>query len=243
MPAPPPSPHRDPLEVHLLGTVDYDAALFLQERLVYEISGRNDCAGGLLLCEHPPLVTIGREGSRAHLLADDREFAARQMEVRWSNRGGGCLVHGPGQLAAYPIVPLDRIGVSPSEYADRLCEAVIDLCTELRVAAWPSETGRGVSCRLGRFAVVGAAVKSWTTYHGLFVNVAPDMNAMRLVDGGPRSERWTSLSAQRGRPTEMHAVREGLVRHLAAVLGYEKHHVHTGHPLLRRTVRKVPLSA
>lgn len=243
MPASPPIKHQDPLEVHLLGLVDFDAALFLQERLVYEFSGRADRTGGLLLCEHPPLVTIGREGSRAYLRGDDREFAARQMDVRWINRGGGCLVHCPGQLAAYPVVPLERLGVQPAEYAARLCEAVIDLCTEMHVTAWPSEDGRGVSCRLGQFAYVGAAVKSGISYHGLFVNVAPPMDLVRLVDGGRRSERQTSLAAQRARTTEMHTVREGLIRHLAAVLGYDHHHVYTSHPLLKRTHRKVPISA
>lgn len=243
MPFPPTTAHSDPLEVHLLGLVDYDAALFLQERLVYEYSGRDDRTGGLLLCEHPPLVTIGREGSRAHLQVEDREFAARQVDIRWVNRGGGCLVHCPGQLAVYPVVPLDRIGVRPAEYAARLIEAVIDLCTELRVPAWPSEDGRGVSCRLGRFASVGAAIKSGVTYHGLYVNVAPPMDLVRLVDTGPRSERQTSLSAQRARATEMHAVREGLIRHLAGVLGYGRHHLYTGHPLLKRTYRKVAISA
>jgi len=243
MPVSPPIAHRDPLEVHLLGLVDFEAALFLQERLVYELSGRDDRTGGLLLCEHPPLVTIGREGSRAALRVEDREFIARQMDVRWLNRGGGCLVHCPGQLAAYPIVPLERLGVRPADYAARLCEAVIDLCTELHVPAWPSEDGRGVSCRLGRFASAGAAMKSGVTYHGLFVNVAPPMDLIRLVDAGPRSERQTSLAAQRARPTEMHTVREGLIRHLAAVLGYERHHVYTGHPLLKRTRRTVPISA
>jgi lipoyl(octanoyl) transferase len=243
MPLPPPNAHRDPLEVYLLGLVDYDAALFLQERLIYETSGREDRTGGLLLCEHPPMVTIGREGSRAYLRAEDREFAARRMEVRWTNRGGGCLVHCPGQLAVYPVVPLDRIGVRPAEYGARLCEAVIDLCTELRVPAWPSEDGRGVSCRLGQFAYVGAAIKAGVTYHGLFVNVSPPMDLVRLVDVGPGGERQTSLAAQRARPTEMHSIREGLVRHVAAVFGYGRQHLYTGHPLLKRAYRRVPIGA
>lgn len=243
MPLPPPNAHRDPLEVYLLGLVDFDAALFLQERLVYETSGREDRTGGLLLCEHPPMVTIGREGSRAYLRAEDREFAARRMEVRWTNRGGGCLVHCPGQLAVYPVVPLHRVGVQPAEYAARLCEAVIDLCTELHVPAWPSEDGRGVSCRLGQFAYVGAAIKSGVTYHGLFVNVSPPMDLVRLVDVGAGGERQTSLAAQRARPTEMHSIRARLIRHLAAVLGYGRHHVYTGHPLLKRTYRRVPIGA
>lgn len=240
---PDPPAESAPLEVHLLGVVDFDAALFLQERLVYELSGRDDRGGALLICEHPPLATIGREGSRAHLRAGEQEFLARQVDLRWINRGGGCIVHGPGQLAVYPIVPLQRLEIRPAEYPSRLAEAVIDMCAELRVTAWPSEDGRGVSSRLGRFAEIGASVKSEIAYHGMFLNVAPAMDLVRLVDSGPRSERLTSLAAQRGRAVEMHAVREGLVRHIKAMLGYERHHLYTGHPLLKRTTRRVPQSA
>src|SRR5687767_7528881 len=86
------------LEVRLLGLVDFEAALFLQERLVYEIGGRDDTQGHLLICEHPPLITVGREGSRGHILVEPRDLVARQMEVRWLSRGGGCVAHAPGQL-------------------------------------------------------------------------------------------------------------------------------------------------
>ena len=92
-------PVSDALEVHLLGLVESEAARFLQERLVYEISGRNDTLGGLLLCEHPPLVTIGREGNRDQLSVSDADLCARQVDVKWVSRGGGSLVHAPGQLA------------------------------------------------------------------------------------------------------------------------------------------------
>ena len=68
--------HSTALDVRLLGMVDFESALFLQERLVYEISGREDLFGGLLLCEHPPLVTVGRAGSRAHILVDPKELTA-----------------------------------------------------------------------------------------------------------------------------------------------------------------------
>lgn len=231
------------LEVYLLGFVDFDAALFLQERLVYELSGRNDGQGAVLICEHPPLVTIGREGSRAYVEASQQELLARQLELRWINRGGGCLVHGPGQLAVYPIIPLSRREIRPAEYPARLIETVVDLSAELRVSAWPSEDGRGVSCRLGRFAEIGAAVKSNVAYHGLFLNVAPAMDLMRLVNSGPRGERLTSLSAQRGRAMEMHTVREAMIRHLKENLGYSRHHVYTGHPLLKRTIRQIPQTA
>ena len=99
----------DSLEVYLLGRVDFASAVELQERWVYEISGRRDRQGALFLCEHPPVVTIGRKGSRSQLLTDEQDLRSRLMDVHWLNRGGGALVHSPGQLAAYPIVPLDRL--------------------------------------------------------------------------------------------------------------------------------------
>lgn len=230
------------LEVHLLGSVDFDAALFLQERLAYEISGRSDTLGGLLLCEHPPLVTIGREGSSSHLPAERRELTARNLDVRWLNRGGGCLVHAPGQLAAYPIVPLDRLGLGLVDYRTRLEDAVLDVCREMKIPAERHEQEPGVGCRNGQTAFVGIAVKSWVAYHGLFLNVCPNLDLLRLVQSNAEG-RISSLAAQQRRGASMHAVRESLIRNLAARLNYESHHIYTGHPLLRRTRRRVSVYA
>lgn len=224
------------LEVHLLGMVDFDACLFLQERLVAEIGERDDGQGALLVCEHPPLITVGREGSLAHILCEPAELVARQLEVRWLNRGGGCLVHAPGQLAVYPILPLQRRGMGLSAYRQAVEGAAVDLCRELKI---PAHTGNepGVWCRSGQVAHLGAAVKSWISYHGLFVNVSPAMDWLRLVRPNVAETRLTSLAAERLQPVTMHAARESLIRNLAARCGYERYHLYTGHPLLRRTKR------
>jgi lipoyl(octanoyl) transferase len=225
------------LEVYLLGTVDFDAALFLQERLVYEISGRDDAQGALLLCEHPPLVTVGREGSRAHFRRDPAEFKVLEVDVRWLSRGGGCLVHGPGQLAVCPILPLDRLRLGLAEYRRVLEESAIDMSHELRIVAERRPDQPGVWCRSGQFAFVGAAVKRWVSHQGMFVNVCPSLRLMRLVDPTGRGERITSLAAERAWRTSMHAVRESLIRNLARRLQYEHVHLYSGHPLLIRTKR------
>lgn len=231
------------LEVYLLGCVDYDSALFLQERLVYEISGRDDALGGLLLCEHPPLITIGREGSRADVRADEHELKARQIDVRWVNRGGGCLVHAPGQLAVYPILPLDRIDVSLSDYRRIVEDAIISVSGELKVRAWREPSAPGVSARLGQYAWIGAAVRSWVSWQGAFINVSPDREIMELVDSSPNGPQATSLAAQRTRVTPMSKVREGLIRRLSEGFAYQRFHIYTGHPLLTRTRRRVHVSA
>lgn len=237
------SPHRasDALEVHLLGTVDYDAALALQKHLVYEISGRNDRFGTLLLCEHPPLITIGREGSRGDVIADESDLIARQIEVRFENRGGGAIVHSPGQLAIYPVLPLDRLDVGVDRLRSALNTVVRRTAAELRVPT-KQEDGATVGMRGSQFSFIGAAVRSWVSYHGLFLNVNPRLDLSRLAtpDSG---RRVSSLTIQKFRPVAMPAVREAVVRHVSEQFGYDDIQFHTGHPLLTRKTRKAPVHA
>jgi len=233
----------DSLEVRLLGVVDFDAALYLQERLARDISSRTDKRGALLLCEHPPIITVGYDGSRADICADKDELISRQIEVRWLSRGGGCVFHVPGQLAVYPIVPLDRLGVSDAQYQHLLEQSMLDVCREMRIVAERRHDAPGIWCRSGRLAQLGVEVRSRVAYHGLFVNVTPDMLLQRLLLSPHSGERMTSLSAQQERFVSMHKVRESLLRHLAARLGYQQYHLHTGHPLLTRTRRNIYVDA
>jgi lipoyl(octanoyl) transferase len=225
------------LEVFLLGVVDYDAAMFLQERLMMDVAQRDDGHGVLLVCEHPPLITIGREGSQAHLRCDAEELTARRMEVRWLNRGGGALVHVPGQLALYPILSVARRGLGLAAYRERLQQTILDSCRELRIRAWCKPDHAGIFCRSGKIASLGIAVRQGVSSHGLFVNVSPRMDAIQLVRNGDGRE--SSLTVERGVPVSMPAIRESLIRRLAARLDYDHYHLYTGHPLLRRTKRVV----
>jgi lipoyl(octanoyl) transferase len=234
---PPAVAQLDPLQpaaaFYLLGQVQFDACLGLQQRLVYEAGGRARRQVQVLVCEHPPLITIGRLGSRAHLRVDQQELDSRALEVRWVNRGGGCIVHGPGQLAIYPIVTLDRCGWTLGEYLRRLHAALRSLCKELRIQAETPPGRHGIWGRSGHLAALGVAVKDWTSYHGLFFNVCPSLDQVRLVNSDPWGDApASSLLAERQQPVKMTAVREGIIRHLAAALGCERYHLHTGHPLL-----------
>src|SRR5947209_2670920 len=112
------------LQAYLLGSVSFDAALALQRRLVYQISGDRD-SGSLLLCEHPPMISVGRHGSRAHILFEPDELQHRRWPVRWVNRGGSCVLHLPGQMAVYPIVALDRHALGIGSYIDRLHQVIL----------------------------------------------------------------------------------------------------------------------
>ena len=235
-------PHDAPpfaLQAYLLGQLDFDACLALQQRLVYETSGSTDGRMTLLVCEHPPLITVGRSGSRVHLNISSEELTSQQVSVRWLNRGGGCIVHLPGQLAIYPIVPLEHYGWTVGQYLTRLETGLTNLLAELGVhgarlgavrPGWP-----GVWGRTGQLAAIGVAVKNWTTYHGAFVNVSPAMRLVRRVVTDPVANApMSSLMIERQGSVKMTAVRAGLVRHLAEAFGAERYHLHTSHPLLAR---------
>lgn len=230
------------LEVHLLGLVDYDSALALQERLAYEVSGQIDTQAVLLLCEHPPLISMGRQGSCSHVFVPQHDLRACQMEVRWVARGGGAVVHAPGQLAVTPILPLDRLQMTVSDYRLRLETALVAACRDQHVPAKRVPDTPGVWCRGGQLASFGAAVKYGATLHGAVLNVDPDPGFLQMVDSSPPGERVTSLQAQRGRRVEMNSVRESLIRHLSCAFGYERVHLYTSHPLLQRTTQQVCLN-
>ena len=108
------------LRVFLLGQVEFERALALQRALVYQATQEPETVA-ILLCEHPPLITVGRQGSPAHIRFSPEELQARRWPVRWVNRGGGCWLHLPGQLAIYPVVPLPRHGLGVRTYLTRAC--------------------------------------------------------------------------------------------------------------------------
>jgi lipoyl(octanoyl) transferase len=222
------------LQVYLLGSVAFDDMLRFQRRLVYEVSGDRSRAM-LVLCEHPPFISVGREGSRDHVGYEPPDLAAREWPLRWVNRGGGCLVHLPGQLAVYPILPLDRLGLDLQSYLDRLHAVLLDVITNMEVPA-VVRTGRTGVWAGGRLlAHVGVAVRDWVTYFGAAINVHPDLEPFRPVQvAGPGEPPMTSLAREHREPVRDAAVRQRLVEVFAREFGFARPSLFHMHPALSR---------
>jgi lipoyl(octanoyl) transferase len=228
------------LQAYLLGAVPFESALALQRLLVYQAAGARDSAA-LLLCEHAPMITVGRHGSRAHILFEPEELGVRHWPVRWVNRGGGCLLHLPGQLAVYPILALDHLGLGIQDYLDRLQRVVVALLDDfgIRGEMHPGRAGVWVRGRL--IASVGVAVRDWVAYYGLAFNINPDLVPFRLVrcDGSSR-EPMTSLERERHGPLRTSLVRERFIEHFAEQFGFVRTSLFHEHPAL---ARKAPSDA
>ncbi len=230
------------VEFHLLGRLEFDDCLALQHRLVYDAASRADGRLDVLMCEHASLITVGRSGSRAHIRLNGEQLRRRQLEVRWVNRSGGCVLHAAGQLAVYPIVPLRAHGWTIGEFAMRLHGAIRSTFDDLRIRVEVHEGSLGLWGRSGLVAAICVGVRDGITCHGAFINVNPRMTDFGFVDVVPAKSRQPGMKttmgcllAERRRPVRMPEVRAALIANLAAAFECPRYHLHTGHPYLRQT--------
>ena len=231
-----PSPDPPPLEIFLLGMVDFQEVQLLQRRIVYDLGEHGGAC--LLLCEHPPTISVGRSGSRCHIVPDDPTLRALGIQTHWVNRGGGCVLHLPGQLAAYVAMPLDPPDLTVCSYVDRLHRAIEGVLDEFELCGRARTDLPGVFLGKARVATVGVAVNRWIAYHGLTINVGPYLPMFDILDevGAEGPLRQTSIESRKQRSIPMTRVRESLIRHLEEALGLKRHHLYTSHPLIRRKV-------
>src|SRR5471030_2700722 len=121
------------ISVLQLGTLDYATGLRLQQKLI-ELRKENRVGDVLLLLEHPPVITLGRNAKQKNILASAEMLAERGVEVVESDRGGDVTCHGPGQLVGYPIFDLRGLKgprggrMGPVDFVRGMEEALIRLC-------------------------------------------------------------------------------------------------------------------
>lgn len=221
----------------MLGLVDFTELQLLQRRLVYELGDQGGAA--LILCEHPPTISIGRSGSRAHVGADDETLRGMGIRTFYVNRGGGCVLHLPGQITAYLLMPLAARGFSVQDHVDRLHSTILEVLEEFELTGTKRPDLPGVFSGTARIATVGIAVNRWIAYHGLTLNVGPYLELFDLIEEpglGRGPLRQTSMESRRQRATPMPKVRESLIRKVEESFGLERHHLYTQHPQIRRKV-------
>ncbi len=165
------------------------------------------------LLEHEPVFTLGLNAARTHLLDPG------STPVAQTDRGGQVTWHGPGQLVAYVLIDLKRANLGIRELVMRLEDAVIALVAREHIVATARREAPGVYVNGAKLASLGLRVRRGCSYHGLALNVAPDLAAFRRINpcGYPDLE-VTSLAAL-GVPAELPAVSRVLTECLAVALG------------------------
>ncbi|QHN01948.1 lipoyl(octanoyl) transferase LipB [Granulicella sp. WH15] len=197
--------------VHLLslGRVPYLEALAIQQRVV-AARKQNLIADTLLLLEHPPVLTLGRNSRRENILASDELLQHKGVELHEINRGGDVTYHGPGQLVGYPVIDLrgDLPGkkgphLGPVDYIRMLEEVLIRTCGDFRVPTQriPGRTGvwtiAGGSIQEKKVAALGVHVSQGVTSHGFALNVTTDLRDFDwIIPCGITDRTVTSLELE-----------------------------------------------
>jgi lipoyl(octanoyl) transferase len=175
-----------------LGTVPYDEALALQQRL-RAARQADQIPDVLLLLEHPPVYTRGRRTAPGELPMGEAWYAERGIEVIDTDRGGRVTYHGPGQLVGYPIMRITDVIV----YLRTMEGAIIAALAEQGVAAGVREGLTGVWVGDRKIASIGVHVSRGVTTHGFAVNVENDLRPFDwVVACGIQGVQMTSIERE-----------------------------------------------
>jgi lipoyl(octanoyl) transferase len=221
------------LKLLQLGRVGYAEALNLQQQLV-ELRYQERIGNTLLLLEHPPVLTLGRNSRRDNVRASDELLASRGVEIHEINRGGDVTYHGPGQLVGYPIMDLrsfsTRLGAV--DYVRKLEEVLVRACASYGVLTQriPKLTGvwtlPGGSISEKKIAAIGVHISRGITSHGFALNVTTDLRDFNLIVPCGISDR-TVTSLEDEVNTTTHAVPtleqagNTVARHFGTVFGHQ----------------------
>ena len=192
------------IQVLHLGQVDYNTALELQKTLV-DLRKREVISDTLLLLEHSPVITLGRNAKQKNVVASLEFLAQKGVELIECDRGGDVTFHGPGQLVGYPIFDLRQLNpkIGVIEYVRRIEEVLIRSCGDLGIpttripgltGVWTTESPQA------KIAAIGVHISRAVTSHGFALNVSTDLEYFKLiVPCGITDKPVTSLERELGR--------------------------------------------
>lgn len=212
-----------------LGLVAYGPAFEMQRRLVAARKA-GDIPDVVLLCEHPHVITMGRNGNRENVRASERLLRQMNCEYHASDRGGDVTYHGPGQIVGYPIFDLSNLRRDVAWYVDRLEEIMIRVTADFGVNSYrvPGMHGVWVDASTGseKLAALGVHLSRWVTSHGFAYNVSTDLRYFDLiVPCGLAGKRATSLEKILARPVKLDEVKPRLVEHCGDVFRMQLRYV------------------
>jgi lipoyl(octanoyl) transferase len=200
------------------GLLPYAQACALQHQLVEARKGAA-IPDVLLFCEHPHVITLGRNGKKENLRANDRVLAQMSVAFHETDRGGDITYHGPGQIVGYPILDLTEHRCDVRWYVQQLEETMIRTTADFNVTAARVEGRHGIWVRHPareeeKLAALGVHLSRWVTSHGFAYNVATDLRYFDLiVPCGIAGKRATSLERVLDRAVRTDEVRPKLAAH------------------------------
>jgi lipoic acid synthetase len=206
------------MEVLDLGLLSYGQA-FERQKTFVEQRQKGIQPDRLVMLEHPPVVTIGRSGNQGDICLPEEMLRQRGVELYYIDRGGRATYHGPGQMVAYPIIKLKNQDLH--WYVHTLLDTVASVLREYGLEPTAKAGNPGIWVNGKKIASVGIAVKKWVTYHGVALNVNPDLTAFDwIVPCGHPDEIMTSMEKELGQSVNMAEIKACFIKKFREHFGY-----------------------
>jgi len=210
------------LSVLDFGRSGYESVLGIQYGLV-EKRKAGEIPDTLVLVEHEPVYTTGRNIRRENILADPARLAELGLKVVETDRGGDVTFHGPGQVVGYPVINLAERGLGVVSYVGLLESLLIRTLADFGVKGHSDRKNRGVWVGNEKIAAIGVRVTRRVTMHGFAFNVCVDLNYYRhIVPCGIRDKGVTSLN-RLVKGADMEKAKERIIINFCGIFGYEGH--------------------
>ncbi|MFO7800848.1 MAG: lipoyl(octanoyl) transferase LipB [Desulfovermiculus sp.] len=204
-----------PCIIQDLGRQAYSEVLALQHGLVRAKQDREFDPDVLLIVEHDPVFTLGRQGRRDSLLVSESFLTRQGIQVVHIERGGDITYHGPGQIVAYLIMDLRKAGLRVTSFVTKMEDVMLRTSQDVQVQACRDKQNRGVWVAHRKLGSVGIAVRHGITFHGLALNVNTDLTAFSYIHPcGLTGTSMTSLAQETGAAHNLEAVKDNLARHM-----------------------------
>lgn len=200
------------------GSLEYDAAMLLQERIVAARQDHRLANDVLMLLEHKPVFTVGRRGGRANLLVDEEMLRTRNIHLVSTLRGGDITYHGPGQIVGYLILDMRCGRTDIRRLVEKVEEVVLRAAADFGVNGHRDEKSRGVWVNGRKIASIGFAVSRGISFHGFAINANNDLAPFQWIHPcGLKDVSMTSLLQERKRPVDMEQLQISVKRHIAGL--------------------------
>jgi len=174
----------------------------------------------MLLLEHPPVFTLGRNGGRENLMVSDAFLKAAGVSIRLSERGGNITYHGPGQIVGYPVLDLQRARMGVADYVAALEGLMIGVAREWGVTAQRDPRNPGVWVDGAKVGSIGLCLRRGMTFHGFALNVNNDLTPFEWINPcGLSGVRMTSLAQAAGHAIPMDRLRKTVWRKVSETFG------------------------
>ena len=223
-----------------LGIIEYKSAWDKQEELLQEnvkvkaeirngpqtTDHRPQTTNYFLLCEHPPVYTLGKSGKKENVLMSDDQLAENNIAFFNTNRGGDITFHGLQQIVGYPILDLEKYYTDIGKYLRNLEELVILTIAEYGIKGDRSkgETGvwiePGIKGKERKICAIGVRCSRWITMHGFAMNVNTDLGYFNnIIPCGIENKQVTSIEKELGHAVDYEEAKEKIKRNFEKVFG------------------------